>query len=219
MKQRLLVSLLTVLVFAAGFGARVWTEHEQPLPPPPVVGGEFTAPQAGEKKPAPNLGKPYNRAELVAEIEKLRPQVDAYRSQIDAIDNEYEQAFAKILNPEQRKIYDKKVAEMLKRRADREAKEASAPPPPLSDEEIAKLRQRPFESVFWRVCTTAKLEQLTHDFKLDAEQQVRERELLFTRRDKFLALLDSTPVPTIRMTSLAPLVQRVGEPAKPAPGK
>jgi hypothetical protein len=215
MKQRLLVSLLTVLVFAAGFGARVWTEGQQPVPPPPIVGREFTGLQSGEKPPAPSP-KPYNRAELVADIEKLRPQVDAYRTQVDAIDNEYEQAFVKILNPEQRKIYDKKIADMQKRRADREAKEATSPPPPLSDEEIAKLRQRPFESVFYKVCTSAKLEQVAHDFKLDAEQQARERELLVARRDKFLALLDSTPVPTIRITWLAPLVQRLGEPAKPA---
>ncbi len=214
MKQRVLVAFLTVLIFAAGFGARVWTEREQPVPPPPVVGREFTDAQSGEKKAPPAAAKPYNRAELAAEIEKLHPQVETYRVRVDAIDNEYEQAFVKILNPEQKKIYDKKVADMAKHRADREAKEAANPPGLLSDEEIAKLRQRPFESVFWKVCISAKLEQMTHDFKLDADQQARERELLIARRDQFLALLDSTQVPTIRITSLAPVVQRLGEPAK-----
>ena len=214
MKQRLLVAFLTVLVFAAGFAARMWTEHDRPLPPPP--GAPFTEliGVPAEKKPAPPAIKPYDRAQLVAEIEKLRPQVDAFRARIDAIDAEYEKAFVEILNPEQRRTYDAKLANFQKKKAEHDAKQAALPPPPpLSDEEIAKLRQRPFETIFWKVSTIMKLEQVTRDYKLDVTQQARERELLVARRDKVLELLDTTPPPTIRMISLAPLVGRLADPS------
>lgn len=216
MTQRLVIPLVAVLAFGAGFGARLWTEGERALPPPPSpLGGEFVRPAAAtataaEKKNAP---KPYNRPELVAEIERLRPQIEAFRVRFEAIDAEYEKAFAEILDPEQKRLCNAKRDEAEKRRLAHESKAASAPPPLLSDEEIAKLRQRPFETVFWKVSIVAKLEQTTHDFKLTPEQQAKERELLIARREKFLALLDSTPLPTVRMTSLAPAVERLLEPA------
>jgi hypothetical protein len=219
MKQRLLVALLTVLVFGAGFAARMWTESDRPVPPPPAaVGAELTGGAQPEKKSPQNASKPYNRAQLIAEIEKLRPQIDEFRAKIDAIDAEYEKSFVGILNPDQRRVYD---AKLEKKKAEHE-KAASLPPPsppPLSDEEIAKLRQRPFETIFWKVSTIMKLEQVTRDYKLDAAQQARERELLVARRDKVLALLDTTPPPTVRMLSLAPLVERLCDGSAPKDAK
>lgn len=216
MKQRLLVALLTVLVFAAGFAARMWTESDRPVPPPPSGPWlELTGAPSEKKAPPQSAPKPYNRAQLVAEIEKLRPQIDAFRARIDAIDAEYEQDFVKILNPEQRRVYDAKLADWQKRKAEHESKAAAQPPPPLSDEEIAKLRQRPFEYIYWKVSPVMKLEQVTRDYKLDTAQQARERELLAARRDKVIALLDTTPPPTIRMFSLAPMVERLADPSVP----
>ena len=70
MKQRVLVALLTVLVFAAGFAARMWTESDRPLPPPPAaLMSEVLGTQPAEKK-SQNAPKPYNRAQLVADIGK-----------------------------------------------------------------------------------------------------------------------------------------------------
>jgi hypothetical protein len=45
-------------------------------------------------------------------------------------------------------------------------------------------------------------------------QQTKTRALLSLRRNQFIALLDSTAHPTIRLSRLAPLVQRVATPAK-----
>lgn len=214
MTQRLVIPLLAVVAFGAGFGARAWTEDDRPLPPPPVMGSEFLPPSA-EKKPAP---KPVDRAQLVAEIQKLRPQIDAYRAQIEAIDAEYEKAFLALLNPEQCAIHKAKDAEWRKARAERDAKAATAALSPLSDEEIAKLRQRPFETAFWKISFAGRLEQTTRDFKLDAAQQAKVRELLIDRRNKYIALVDSTPSPTFRLTSLAASVQRLAEPpSAPSP--
>lgn len=225
MKQRLLVSLLTIVVFAAGFFARFLTEREHPLPPPPAsLLGEFASgkgPAATEKKPAP---KPFDRAQLVADIEKLRPQIDAYRARLETIDREYEAAFALILNLEQRAIYQ---AKQEKHRAESESKAALAPPStPLSEEEIAKLRQRPFESAFWKVSYSGRLETAVREYKLDAKQEAAVRQLLIERREKFLALVDATPPPTFKLTALAASVQRLLDPAAepaatttPAPAK
>lgn len=217
MSQRVVIPLLAAVAFGAGFGARIWTENDHALPPPPAIGSEFIN-NPSEKKPAP---RPIDRAQLRAEVEKLRPQIDAYRAQLDAIDAEYEKALVGILNPAQRAIYDTKASKWRKNRAEQEAKTASTPPSPLSDEEIAKLRQRPFENAFWKICFTGRLEQTTKDFTLEAAQQARVRELLVERRNKYIALVDSTPPPTFKLTSLAASVQRLIDPAAApaAPGK
>lgn len=216
MMQRLLIAVLTVAVFGAGFAAHLWTERARALPPPPAaIGSEFL--QGSGVKPAAR--PPIDRAAILAEIEKLRPQIDAYRARVEAMDAEADQAFVAILNPEQRRIYDAKRADAQKRHAEDEAKAAAAPPrPPLSDEEIAKLRQRPFESAFWKICFTDRLERSVRDYKLDAKQQEQARAILAARRDKFVALVDSTPPPTFKLTSLAASVQRLVDPRQvPAP--
>lgn len=222
MKQRLLIALLTVMVFAAGFVARMMTENDESMPPPPALGGEFVRPangdaaHAADKKTAPRPA--FDRPKLVAEIEQLRPQIEAYRTRLDAIDAEFEKAFVAVLNPDQRKVYDQKQADYQKRRAERDAKAASAPtPPPLTDEEIAKLRQRPFEIAFWKVSYAGRLEQMVKDFKLDEKQRGEVAELLRARRDKFLALVDSTPPPTFKLSALVTSVQRLTDPNQPAP--
>lgn len=213
MKQRLLIALLTVLVFAAGFVARMMTENDETVPPPPALGGEFVrgngdASHGSDRKTAPKPA--FDRAKLVAEIEQLRPQIETYRARLDAIDSEYDEAFVKVLDAEQKKIYDQKLADYHKRRAERDAKAASAPPPqPLTDEEIAKLRQRPFEVAFWKVSYTGRLEQTVKDYKLTPAQRDQVAALLRAKRDKFLALVDSTPPPTFKLTALVTSVQRL----------
>ena len=226
MKQRFIVTLLTVLVFAAGFAGGVWRESHRPLPPPPAaLGAEFTTGQPSDKNLPPaqkqaaqNATKPYDRAQLFAEIEKLSPQIEAYRSRVDELDRECDAAFIQILNPEQRKVFDDRIQ---KHRVDANSKAVSPTPvplTPLSEEEIAKLRQRPFENVYWKVVFTGRLEGTIKDFKLDDKQAAALRQILVTRREKFLALVDSLPPPTFRLTLLAREIQRLVDPAAtPAP--
>jgi Spy/CpxP family protein refolding chaperone len=218
MKQQLLIALLTVLVFGAGFAARVWTEDERALPPPPAaLGSEFNSPSSADPKaPAKPAYDRERRAKLVAEIAELRPQIEAYRARVDALDAECEQAFAHLLNPEQRAVYDAKQ-EAKKKRAETQAK---APPPvpagPLSDEEIARLRQRPFELAFWKISFAGRLDQTTKDYKLDDQQRTAFERALRQRREKFIELIDSTPSPSFKLTVLASSVERLGEPGAPA---
>jgi hypothetical protein len=220
MKRPLVISGLTVVVFAIGYIAGLRTERSRPVPAPPTtLMGEFTSKAvtvpatATAAKPngpqAASARSPQNRAQLVAEIERLRPQIDSYRQRLDQIDAEFDGQLAAILTPEQRTHY----AAGQKRRAERMAKglaEVAGGVKPLTDDEIDQLRQRSLSGVLWMVAPTMKHDSLVKDLKLDAEQQTKARELLKQRREKFLAIVDSTPPPSILLSRLAPAVQRLG---------
>lgn len=224
--QRLLIAVLTVLVFCAGFLARVWTENSRPVPPPPValgsefnrpaparpaepkVGGQRTATPVREHDPA------INRATLISDIEKARPQIEAYRKRLDALDAEFDRELLAILTPEQREKYIARQKRYAERRTSREAREA-ADASPLSDEQILRLQQIPLFNVLWTATITSRLDRLDRDLKLDAAQRAKSRELLVSRRDKFLALVDAAPPPTITLSLLASRVPKLGEPPPP----
>ncbi len=225
MKRALVISGLTVVVFAIGYIAGLRTERTRPVPAPPApLMAEFTGKAAtgpaiatAVKPSGPQAASsrsPQNRAQLVAEIERLRPQIDSYRQRLDQIDAEFDGQLAAILTPEQRTHY----TTGQKRRAQRMAKgfaEVAAGVTPLTDDEIDQLRQRSLSGVLWMVAPTMKHDSLVKDLKLDAEQQTKARELLKQRREKFLAIVDSTPPPSILLSRLAPAVQRIAaDPAK-----
>jgi len=207
MTQRLIVALLTVAVFLAGYGARIWTEPRQPVPPvPAALAQEFSRPAKGvDSKSKRQL----DRAKLVADIEKLRPQIFAYTARVEEIDAEFEREFVPLLNPEQRE----KHAQNKKKRAERDAKKL-ADRAPLSDEDIQREKESPFSSIYWMVTVSHGLEWMTKEYSLDAAQQASTRSLLALRRNKYIALFDATPHPSIRLSRLAPLIERVAPPAK-----
>ncbi len=205
MTQRLFVALLTVAVFLAGYGARGWAERGRPVPAPPAA----LTQEYGRKSPPAADTKKLDRAKLVAEIEKLRPQIVAYTSQVAEIEAEFDREFTAILTPEQRE----KWIVNQKKWAERDAKRL-AETTPLSDEDINREKDRPLTDIYRQVTVTPRLEWFTKEYKLDAVQQTKTRALLSLRRNQFIALLDSTAHPTIRLSRLVPLVERVYAPAK-----
>lgn len=214
MTQRVFVGLLTVVVFAAGYGTRALTDREKSVPAPPAaLERELAKPASG--KPGENKGKgnEVDRAQLVADIHKLRSQIDAYIAQVHDIEAEFDKAFDALLTPKQRE----KRAGYLKFRAEREAKRL-ADREPLSDEAIQRERERPLTDIYWMVTVTPRFERLIKEYELTEEQQAATRAALSVRRTKFTALFEATPHPAIRLTRLAPIVERVqgpaGEPAK-----
>ena len=210
MTQRVFVALLTVVVFLAGYAARVWTEPRQAVPPAPVA----LTQEYGRVAKASADGKgsrQFDRAKLVAEIEKLRPQIVAYQGQIEEISSEFDREFAQLLTLAQRE----KFGASQKKHAERDAKRL-ANRAPLTDEDIRLERERPLTDIYWYVTITPRLEWLTKEYSLDPAQQNSTRALLSLRRSKFIALFDSTPHPSIRLSRLAPLIERVAAaPAKP----
>jgi Spy/CpxP family protein refolding chaperone len=179
--------------------------------------GEFSGKHAPTpvktSTPAPSRS-PLNRAQLAAEIERLRPQIDGYRQRLEALDAEFDRELIAHLTPEQAAAY----TAGQKRRADRSAKgaaQAAAKLDPFTDDEIEQLRQRSLFGVLWMIAPTMKQDSLIKDLKLTDAQQLKTRELLRDRREKFLAIVDSTPPPSIMLSRLAPAAQRLA----PAPAK
>src|SRR5687768_8713564 len=122
MTQRIFVALLTVMVFVAGYAARIWTEPRQSLPAAPAaLAKEYTRSDspASNKKNDTQL----DRAKLLADIQKFRAQIVAYSAQVDEINAEFDREFAQILNPAQREKFansqKKKAEHAAKRLADR----------------------------------------------------------------------------------------------------
>lgn len=205
MNPRVFVALLTVVVFAAGYLARLLTEPAPSVPPAPAALAREFAPPAvsGERRQ-----RQVDRARLVAEIQKLRPQIEAYSAQMQEIDAEFDREFLRLLRPDQR---DRYLATQRKF-AERDAKRAGSREP-LSDEEIFREQDRSMTWVYWKITVTPRLEMLTRAHQLDAAQQNETRALLVLRRSKFMALFDSTPHLGIRLSGLAPLIERVAAPA------
>ena len=215
MNQRLLIALLTALGFAAGFGARMLTESGPAVPPPPAAGSEFVRAGNGANDNRERRAPTYSdkeRAKLVAEIQKLRPQIDAYRKRMDEISAEFDHDLLPVLTPEQRE----KFFAMEKKSAAREAKgeKKVAATVTLSDEQIFQLQQRPLWHALWNVAINWRLEHIKHDFNLTPAQETQVRDLLQKRREKFLELVDSSPPPSITLSQLAPQAEKLATAGK-----
>lgn len=223
MKQRLVIALLAALSFGAGFAARMWTEDDGPAvpPPPAALGSEFaTAPGAPAPAAAKNVRRPssgkdqHDRDHLAAQIQRLRPQIDAYRARINELDGEFDRQLVALLTPEQREKFDVRQKRIAERRAKDEARDA-ADTGLLTDEQLFQLQQRPLWNVLWSVCVSARFDRLNKDLKFSEAQQPKVRDLYLQRREKFIALLDSVPPPTITLSQLATQSQKIGgNPAK-----
>ncbi len=208
MTQRLFVALLTVGVFLAGYLARSLTDRREAVPPAPAaLAKEYArSPASGDGR---KTDSQLDRAKLIAEIQKLRPHIDAYSTQLEEIQTEFERELHHLFTPAQRD----KFALNQKKRAERDAKR-QADRSPLSDEDIQRAKDRPLTSIYWNVVVTPHLEWMTKEYGLDPAQQTQVRALLALRRNKFIALLDSTQHPSIRLSKLAPLIERMAPPAK-----
>jgi hypothetical protein len=207
MRERFLAGLLTLAVFAAGFGAGLWAERHRPFPPPPgAFMGEFGGRPGGRPERAP-----VNRAELSEQIDRLRPEMEAFRARITEIYAQFDRDIDAILTPEQRDAYAKRF----------KAHRGFGPPPeiaaadkPLSDDQIEQLLQRPFRTLAFFILIPMTLERMTTDLKLDDAQRDKVKDLLRIRREKFIELVDNAPPPSLMLSRLAPLAQRLGAPPK-----
>ncbi|HTO04205.1 MAG TPA: hypothetical protein VL069_10915 [Opitutus sp.] len=211
MKSRVLIALLTIAVFGAGYFGRVLVErHRCPVPPPPTLLGEMSPAKTVSATTSPE--HPHDAAKLAAEIERLRPEIEAFRARMEQIDDETDREVVALLRPDQLPLWEK----MLNRRIEyREKEEAGITGDQLlTASQIASLRQRPLYKLLAVVIVPQKLDWLASDLNLDDEQKEKAREILLKRREKFLALVDSSPPPSLTLSRLAPMAQRLGEPKK-----
>jgi hypothetical protein len=217
MKQRVLIALLTVVVLGAGYLAGIWTErHSCKVPKPPQLLGELSTAKPApanslESTPAPDTAK------LVAQIEQLKPEIEKFRVRMNQIDRELDRDIETILRPDQLEVF----RGIVKKYADLRAQEAAANSltTPLTPEEIVKLQQKPLYKMLAIVVVPMRLEWNVKDLQLDDAQKEQLREILKKRREKFLALVDSSPPPSLTLSRLAPMAQRLIETSAPAKPK
>jgi hypothetical protein len=215
MTQRWVIPLLVALAFGAGFVARMWTERDGHLPHAPTPGTEFVRqPTANETRnetaAAPTSG--LDRSKLIAEMDKVRPHIDVYRKRMDEIAKEFDTKFVSVLNAEQRAHWEQRQKMRTADRVKREAEEASGTL--LSDQQIESLRRQPLWNALWNVAINWRLDFLCKEYKLDEAQRADVCGMLKTRRENFLALVDSTPPPSISYSELARQAQKLADPNK-----
>jgi hypothetical protein len=165
---------------------------------------------------APN-GKPppINRAQLAEQIDKLKPDMEAFQARITEIYAEFDRDILPILTPPQREAYERVFRAHRTQMAPGDRADDVTP---LSDEQIEMLMQRPFRSLAFFVVIPMTLERMTNELKLDEGQRGKVKDLLRVRREKFIELVDSAPPPSLMLSRLAPLAQRLSEPQKAAQG-
>jgi len=206
MRDRLLAALLTLAVFAVGFAAGTWAERHRPFPAPP---GAFMGEFGAKRNPAPSSQEPpVNRAELLEQIAKIRPEIDSFRERTNEIYAQFDRDMLTVLTPEQNATYVKKFRSQRVPQPQDEDK-------PISDEEIEHLLQRPFRTLAYFIVVPMTLDRMSTELKLDDAQRDKVRDFLRVRREKFIELVDSVPPPSLMLSRLAPMAQRLSQPVKP----
>jgi hypothetical protein len=211
MRDRFFAVLLTLVVFATGWFAGHWAERHRPFPRPP---GRFLSEFDGRQAAANGKAAPINRAELADQIDKLKPEMEAFRARIAEIYADFDRDILPILTPPQREAYERVFRT---HRLQTAAADKPGDTTPLSDEQIEMLMQRPFRSLAFFVVIPMTLERMTNELKLDEGQRGKVKDLLRVRREKFIELVDSAPPPSLMLSRLAPLAQRLSEPQKASP--
>ncbi len=215
MNPRVAIPLLTVAVFGAGFFAGTWTGRNrcQVPPPPPSLLGELS-PKDSTAAPAPRSTPTTtpNFSYLAQQIERLRPQIEDFRRRMDEIDREMDRRIDAILRPEQRDAFQELVRGGELYRAREDAERASSVP--LTADEVRELQRRPLQRLLSIVVVPLRLHWNTKQLKLDEAQRTQLREILEWRREQFIALVDESPPPSLELSTLAPLAERLVEAEK-----
>lgn len=220
MKQRVTIALLTIVLLGVGFGAGWWVAHSRctvPVPPPTLL-GELTPKRPPEEAPAtsqPKKSAPRapDPAKLAKQIGELQPQIEEFRAKLEAIDRELDRRIEAILRPEQQKAWQKLVRRGEESR-ERERAEIALETK-LSSDEIRELQLQPLHRLLGIIVVPIRVYWNTKQLKLDDAQKAQLTEHLKWRREQFIQLIDESPPPSLELSTLAPMVQRLGEAPKP----
>ena len=195
MSSRLTTVLLTVVAFGLGYVAARSGQTVPSVPAPPSI----SLLDDQKNRDAEEL-RPIDRARIIAEVDALRPHITAYCLRVEEIEADFRLEFVNLLTAQQVKNYEANQNKFA-RQGNHSTQRVS--------EDIERERDRSLNSVYWLVTVTPKLTWLSKEYRLDANQQMRTRALLTMRRNAFLALLDGTTHPSLRLSRVAQMVDRI----------
>lgn len=189
MKRALITIFLTVAVFSAGVLTGRWMQRTQPVPPPPIgIMGEIRdVPLSASNAPA--TPKP----DLQAEVDRMKPHIEAFKQKLEPIKQGFRNELDAVLTADQRL----KLQQWNERTASGGEK---------------KKHKDGLDSLFPIVIVPSTLDRLTDELHLTDDQRTRVHQLLLERREKFLALVDASPPPSLRLSRIAPLIPQAAKP-------
>jgi hypothetical protein len=198
MRDSLQVILITVALFLSGLLVGIWTQKVRPLPPPPFgpmseFGGQslpgFPGPAPALPpwmQTSPNLPRP-GPEEIRRRMATLEPQFEAFRKNVDAIEQQFRSSFEAILNTDQKHKF-----EDIKNRIANLPDPLPGCGPIMGPVFVSMVIYRPL------------LEHFTEDLSLDDNQQKQLKDLLIDRRNKLITLVDETPPPSFKLEKVMP---------------
>jgi Spy/CpxP family protein refolding chaperone len=117
----------------------------------------------------------------------LEPQFEAFRKNVDAIEQQFRSSFEAILNPEQKHKF-----EVIKNRLANLPDLLPGCGPIIGPVFVSMVIYRPL------------LEHFTEALALDDKQQKQLKDLLIDRRNKLITLVDETPPPSFKLEKVVP---------------
>ncbi|MGO9057078.1 MAG: hypothetical protein ACLQU2_06775 [Candidatus Binataceae bacterium] len=212
MSERLQVVVITVAVFVLGLSVGVWTQRMRPMPPPPIpLMGEFRPPpmrRFGPPVPPPppmpwmlgfGPGPSISARQMRARIEALQPEIEAFRHNVDVIEDQFRRKLDAVLTPEQRDKLSALRSSMPQ------------PPPPPMPGCAGEVGDLFVPMVIYR----PTLDRISEVLSLTDPQREQLKTLLIDRRQQLLTLLDQTPPPSFKLVGI--LQQSVDEPGDDSP--
>jgi hypothetical protein len=199
MNKGFVVALATLIGFAAGTFAGSWVQRTQPIPAPPTGGvlGELRDAPFSSAPENPDTPKPSGQPLPDDALRQMKVEIDAFKKKVDPIKLEFRAQLEALLTPAQR--------ERLKAMS-----EKPPAPKPDSNEKPDPAKGRGYriydgmDSTITLVVIPFTLARLTEELGLSHAQRDAVHQLLIQRREKFLALVDSTPPPSFNLGKLAP---------------
>lgn len=203
MKKIMLTIFATSCIFAAGVFAGMWIQRTQPLPAPPIgFLGEIRDVPLSSSNPSGSSGLPADAmSRLAADIEKLKPDIAAFKNKLEPIKTEFREQLDAVLNDDQR--------EKLKALNERVGSTAVGEVNPTS----TKKPHDGLDSLLPIVIVPSTLDRLCAELRLDDGQKAAVQALLLKRRARFLELVDTSPPPSLQLRRFAPLIPQIAQPA------
>ncbi|MDR0353450.1 MAG: hypothetical protein LBI02_08920 [Opitutaceae bacterium] len=193
--KAILFILTTAIGFAAGFCAGTWHERNRPICAAPAAVLDEVRDQ-----PLKTAISDPAREEAAR---RIKAEMDVFKEKVNAIRDDFLDKLETILaTPEQHAKFKSMRERFLAKRQPRPAAPADAatgdpakPPPP----------QEEIESVIMMLIMVPRAQEwYARKLNLDEKQLTQVQTLLVEQRDRFIALVDTTPPPSTKLHRIAP---------------